>query len=146
MADTVLLFHSYFRWLVLFLFLDSLLFLIISLKNKNFSKMFKLLHKITSIAMSIQFLMGILLYSISPVVASALENMGKAMKDKELRFFSVEHTLTMILALGLFHASNAKIKKDEIPFELKYKFIASSYVILIVFFSIGIPWFRPFLR
>jgi hypothetical protein len=108
--------------------------------------MFKLLHKITSIAMSIQFLMGILLYSISPVVASALENMGKAMKDKELRFFSVEHTLTMILALGLFHASNAKIKKDEIPFELKYKFIVSSYVILVVFFSIGIPWFRPFLR
>ena len=146
MADIVLLFHSYFRWLVLFLFLDSLLFLIISLKNKNFSKMFKLLHKITSIAMSIQFLMGILLYSISPVVASALENMGKAMKDKELRFFSVEHTLTMILALGLFHASNAKIKKDEIPFELKYKFIVSSYVILVVFFSIGIPWFRPFLR
>ena len=146
MADTVLLFHSYFRWLVLFLFLDSSLFLIISLKNKNFSKIFKLLHKITSISMSIQFLIGILLYSISPIVASALENMGKAMKDKELRFFSVEHTLTMILALGLFHASNAKIKKDEIPFENKYKFIVSSYVILIVFFSIGIPWFRPFLR
>ena len=146
MAEIVLLFHSYFRWLVLFLFLDSLLFLIVSLKNKNFSKLFKLLHKFTSIAMSIQFLIGILLYSISPVVASALENMGKAMKDKELRFFSVEHTLTMILALGLFHASNAKIKKDEIPFENKYKFIVSSYVILIVFFSIGIPWFRPFLR
>jgi hypothetical protein len=96
--------------------------------------------------MSIQFLIGILLYSVSPVVASALENMGKAMKDKELRYFSVEHTVTMILALGLFHASNAKIKKDEISFENKYKFIVSSYVILIVFFSIGIPWFRPFLR
>ena len=146
MADLVLLFHSYFRWIVLFLFLDSFLFLIISLKNKNFSKIFKLLHKITSIAMSIQFLIGILLYSVSPVVASALENMGKAMKDKELRYFSVEHTVTMILALGLFHASNAKIKKDEISFENKYKFIVSSYVILVVFFSIGIPWFRPFLR
>jgi hypothetical protein len=146
MADLVLLFHSYFRWIVLFLFLDSFLFLIISLKNKNFSKIFKLLHKITSIAMSIQFLIGILLYSVSPVVASALENMGKAMKDKELRFFSVEHTVTMFLALGLFHASNAKIKKDEISFENKYKFIVSSYVILVVFFSIGIPWFRPFLR
>jgi hypothetical protein len=146
MADLVLVFHSYFRWFVLFLFFDSLIFLIISLKNKNFSKFFKLLHKITSIAMSIQFVIGILLYSISPLVASALGDMGKAMKDKELRYFSVEHTLTMFLALGLFHASNAKIKKDEIPFENKYKFIVSSYVILIVFFYIGIPWFRPFLR
>jgi hypothetical protein len=146
MADLVLLFHSYFRWFVLFLFFDSLLFLFISLKNKNFSKLFKLLHKITSIAMSIQFVIGIILYSVSPIVASALEDMGKAMKDKELRFFSVEHTVTMFLALGLFHASNAKIKKDEIPFENKYKFIVFSYAILIVFFSIGIPWFRPFLR
>lgn len=72
--------------------------------------------------------------------------MASAMKTKELRFYAVEHNLIMFLAVGLFHASQAKIKKEEIPFEKKYKFILAIYLILILFFAIGIPWNRPLFR
>jgi hypothetical protein len=118
----------------------------ISIKNKDFSKFFKISHRIASIAISIQFVVGILLYFISPLISGALNDMAAAMKDKELRFFAVEHNLIMFLAVGLFHASQAKIKKDEILFDKKYKFIVAVYLILILFFVVGIPWNRPLFR
>ncbi len=146
MAENVLIFHSYFRWAILLPFVLSFIFLIISIKNKEFSITFKNLHRIASIAISIQFVIGILLYSISPVISIALSDMASAMKIKELRFYAVEHNVIMFLAVGLFHASQAKIKKQEIPFEKKYKFILAVYLILILFFAIGIPWNRPLFR
>jgi hypothetical protein len=37
------------------------------------------------------------LYMVSPIVQSALADMGSAMKDKMLRFWAVEHIAVMIL-------------------------------------------------
>jgi hypothetical protein len=146
MAENVLIFHSYFKWAIFLPFFLSFVFLMVSLKNKEFSYIFKTFHKIASITISIQFVIGILVYFTSPLISGALNDMAAAMKDKDLRFYAVEHNLIMFLAVGLFHASQAKIKKEEIPFDKKYKFVLAVYLICIIFIVIGIPWNRPLFK
>src|SRR6185295_158588 len=54
------------------------------------------------IAMDSQFLLGLILYfGLSPVTGQFLANMGEAMKNKELRFYGVEHFALMLSALVL---------------------------------------------
>jgi hypothetical protein len=64
------------------------------------------------IAMDMQLLWGLTLYfGISPVVQVALSDMGAAMRDKTLRFYAVEHSVLMLIAVALLHIGFAKAKK-----------------------------------
>src|SRR5437763_16766186 len=50
--------------------------------------------------LDLQVLLGLILYLVeSPITKAAFENMPAAMKDHELRFFAVEHTTYMFIAL-----------------------------------------------
>src|SRR5262245_41067722 len=57
----------------------------------------------------LQFLLGILLLFISPIAHAAWTDMAGAMRDRMLRFFSIEHTVMMVLALGLAEAGMARV-------------------------------------
>jgi len=63
-----------------------------------------LLQRIAMIAADLQLTIGLLLYFVwSPQTASAMKNMGAAMKDKELRFWAVEHGTLMLLSIVFVH-------------------------------------------
>src|SRR5205085_1209448 len=54
--------------------------------------------------LDLQFLLGLILYLVeSPITRAAFQNMPAAMKDHELRFFTVEHTTYMLIALVAAH-------------------------------------------
>ena len=147
MPEILLLFHSYFRWIVVITFLISIFFLINSYKSKVFLDTFKKIHKIFSIALSIQFLIGLILYGFSPITMRVFTDFGSVMKDKDLRFFAVEHNFIMTLALALSHIANAKLKKESLDFQKQFKIILIFYVLIIILFTIGIPWNnRPLFR
>jgi len=98
------------------------------------------------IGMDLQLLVGLVLYfAVSPLVKMAFQNMAVAMKDHELRFFTVEHTTYMILAVVLTHLGAVLSRKGKTD-RAKYRSAAICYAISLLLILAGIPWWRPLLR
>jgi hypothetical protein len=76
----------------------------------------------------------------------ALGDMGAAMKVKELRFFTVEHTTFMLIAIVLAHIGSIRAKRaatDALKYRRMLVWYAASFLVLLV----GIPWvLRPLFR
>jgi len=97
-------------------------------------------------AMDLEFLLGLLLYfGASPVTRMAFQNMAVAMKDHEMRFFTIEHTTYMFLALVLAHVGGVLSRKAKTDLA-KYRGAAICYGLSFLLMLAGIPWWRPFLR
>lgn len=67
--------------------------------KKPFQAASKKIALFTMIAAHLQLVLGLILYFISPLVNTALADMGKAMKDAALRFWAVEHLSTMLIGI-----------------------------------------------
>jgi hypothetical protein len=98
------------------------------------------------IAMDLQLLIGLFLYfGASPITRAALANLGEAMKNQESRFFAVEHTTLMLLAVICAHVGAALSRKGRTDLT-KYRGAAIAYIISLLLVLGGIPWWRPLLR
>ncbi|HTV01012.1 MAG TPA: hypothetical protein VMF13_10755 [Luteitalea sp.] len=62
-------------------------------------------------ALRLQFLLGVALLFISPLAQAAWSDFGAAMANKGLRFFIVEHTSMMFVAIGMAEAGMAKVSR-----------------------------------
>lgn len=61
-----------------------------------------------------QLLIGFLLYVFfSPITQAAFANFGGAMKDRQLRFYAVEHISAMMLAFAVIMATRVRSKRIE---------------------------------
>ena len=97
-------------------------------------------------AMDVQFVIGIILYFwASPTTQVAFQNMALAMKDHELRFFSVEHVTYMFIAVVLAHVG-AGISRKAKTDRAKYRGATIAYTLSLLLMLAGIPWWRPLLR
>ncbi|GGF62693.1 hypothetical protein [Wenyingzhuangia marina] len=87
-----------------------------------------------------QFLVGLITYYVSPWYET-LRNvgMGNAMKNAELRLMSVEHPLTMIIAIALITVGWSRHKKltDD---KAKFKSFAIFYGLGLILILARIPW------
>jgi len=98
------------------------------------------------ITMDVQLLIGLILYfGVSPVTKMAFQNMAAAMKVHELRFFAVEHTTYMLLAVILAHVGGAISRKGKTD-RGKYRGASVCYILSLLLMLAGTPWFRPLLR
>ena len=86
-----------------------------------------------------QFLVGGILYFISPMSKAGLNNIGAAMKDSTLRLYTIEHPLMMILAIIFITIAYSKSKKD-ISSHLKYKIKSIYSGLALVLILSRIPW------
>ncbi len=97
-------------------------------------------------AMTLQLVLGLVLWFISPLIAVARSNMGAAMKDPSLRYFTVEHATVMLIALTLAHIGAARTRRATDP--------AAKRRTMLIFFGLatacvlyGVPWAsRPLVR
>jgi hypothetical protein len=97
-------------------------------------------------AMTLQLVLGLVLWFTSPFVALARQNMGAAMKDPALRFFTVEHATAMFVALALTHIGAARARRATEP--------AAKRRTMLIFFGLAtaavlwaVPWAsRPLVR
>ena len=87
----------------------------------------------------IQFLIGGVLYFVSPMSTSGLNDLGAAMKDRTLRLYTLEHPLTMILAIVLITMAYSKSKKN-ISSHLKHKIKSIYFGFALVLILSRIPW------
>jgi hypothetical protein len=104
-----------------------------------------------TIALDLQFLLGLLLYFVfSPITQAAMHDFGAAMADRGLRFWAVEHITGMFIGIALAHVGRSKIHKtgsDDRRQRLAATFFTLS--ILVILASIpwpGLPYGRPLLR
>jgi hypothetical protein len=138
--------HSYWRWLVL---LAGAAAVIMGMagwaKRLPFAPWGSRVSRLFVIAMDVQLVLGLWLYAVSPLVRDAWRNMAAAMKQHELRFFAVEHTMTMLIAVVLAHVGSWRCKRA--PDDLgKYRNVLGWYLASLVVILAGIPWWRPLFR
>jgi len=97
-------------------------------------------------AMDVQFVIGIILYFwLSHVTQVAFQNMALAIKDHELRFFSVEHVAYMFIAVVLAHVGAAVSRRAKTD-RAKYRGATIAYSLSLLVMLAGIPWWRPLVR
>jgi hypothetical protein len=143
----LLSFHSFLRWVVL---AGGLVALIVAASGwsgaKTTNAPLRRFSLIFVASMDLQFLLGLVLYfGASPLVHQALQNMSAAMKVKELRFFAVEHTTAMLIALVLAHLGGALARKAK-TVTSQYRNATICFGLSLIAMLIGIPWFRPLFR
>jgi len=141
-----LVLHGYWRWVVLLTMLAAILVSLAGLvQRRPFAPAGRLTAVFAIAMLDVQFLIGLVLYGISPLVRSALGNMGAAMKNQELRFVTVEHLAGMLLAITLAHVGFALAKRARRD-ETKNRRIFIFYTISVLVMAASIPWWRPLFR
>ena len=139
---TILIVHSWLRWAVLAAGLAAA-FRGGTDRNDTGGKWFTIL-------LDVQFLLGLLLYFVlSPITGAAFEDFGAAMRVPQLRFFAVEHTLGMVLALTLAHIGRARVRKAAPERRGRTALIFYGLALVIILASIpwpGMPAGRPLFR
>ncbi len=135
--------HNIVRWIIVLGGLYAIITSLQGLFTKGiWSENNKRAGLIFTSALNLQFILGLILFFISPIAQGAMKNMAEAMKVKELRFFVAEHWVTMILALLAAQLGYSLAKRATTD---RAKFIRSSigYVLAGILIVIGIPWWRP---
>jgi hypothetical protein len=144
MYQTLLGIHSLFRWLVVI----SLLYTIYRASKgwhfgKPFLKLDNFVRHTTATIAHIQLILGIWLYFISPVVDYFLHNFSDAVHLREIRFFGMEHSLMMFVAIVIITIGSAKAKRKPTDKE-KFKTMVIWFSIALFIIVLNVPWkFSP---
>ena len=146
----VLFLHNLLRWLILFFALVTIVNSVSGMGGKKpFTGGNKRVAMFLMICCDIQLVLGLALYFMGPwwtVLTS-----GGAMSNKMNRFFSVEHTFGMLVAIVLIHLGYAATKKniaDKAKFSRLFWFTLVALLIILGTIPwpgremIGRPWFR----
>lgn len=142
MLNGILHAHSGLRWIVLILIVLTVINSFMKWKSKptEVSSGDNSLFRMNLISAHIMILLGIALFFLSPRVAFDPDTMKVAAK----RFFAVEHSLTMIIAVVLMTIGNVKMKKAA-SVANKYKQIFIYNLVALILILAMIPWpFRGF--
>lgn len=132
--------HSILRWVVLLTALWALARVWAGLlKHSAWSKKDRIAGLAFSSSLNLQFVIGIVLYGISPLTKAAMTNFGAAMKDGMLRFYAVEHPTMMFLAVVLAQVGFSLSKRHG---DDRGKFVRAAifYTIAFVLVLAAIPW------
>ena len=136
--------HSLFRWLVL-----AAIFYAIyrAYKGWLFDQPFTVfdnrVRHISATIAHIQLIFGVWLYFISPIVQYFLDNYKTAIHERQIRFFGMEHSSMMLLAIIIITIGSA-VSKRKTSDKAKFRTLAISYTIAIIIILLNIPWsFSP---
>lgn len=134
--------HNFLRWVVLVLALMTVVKSFSAMSGKKaFTAADKKMSLFFMISMDIQLLLGLFLYFTGAWGMKNIQNLGMAevMKDANSRFFAMEHTVGMLLAIIFAHVAYAFAKKtmdDNAKFKKIFLFSLLSLVVMLA----SIPW------
>ena len=96
-----------------------------------------------TISIDIQLLLGLLLYIfLSPITKAALRDFGAAMGVADSRFFALEHTFFMLLAVIFAHLGSALPRRVDQDLA-KFRRAALWFTLALLLILLGMPWARP---
>jgi len=142
MYTTIQFLHSYWAYLVLLIVLLATFNALAGFfsKREYGAKDFRI-SLFALIVTHIQFLIGLILYFVSPLGLQNISNvgMGAVMKDSTFRLYAVEHPLIMLLTVIFITIGYSKHKKKLLS-SGKFKTLAIFYTIALVLMLSRIPW------
>ncbi len=135
-----LLTHSWLRYLVLFFGVFLLVTSFVAMRRgRSWAAVDERAHVRFLAVLDVQTLLGLLLYFVlSPFTAATFADLGAAMKNPALRFFGVEHILTMLLAVVVAHVGRVRSKKREGGARHRTTFVTQCAWLLLTLSAI--PW------
>jgi hypothetical protein len=144
--NIVLALHNIMRWVVVIGgVLAAVRALYGWLSSRPWRQLDNQLGLIFTVSLDIQVLLGLLLYFVlSPITSGNLSNMGELMSDAGARFYLVEHSLIMLVALVLAHVGRALSRRAEDD-RGKHMRAAIFFTLAILLVLALIPWNRPLL-
>lgn len=126
--------HSGLRWILLFALVYAIFNAFSKKKNGTFEAKDKMISLFAFIVSHVQLLIGLVLY-----VMEQRWTGFSHMKVTILRFFAVEHTLGMVIAIALITIGYSKSKKAATD-EKKFGKIGVFYLIALILILVSIPW------
>ena len=152
MYSAALLVHSWIRWIVLIVGILAVARAAAGMTGrKPWTAADDRGTLLFTIALDIQMIVGLLLYAwLSPITRAAFANMAAAMRNPALRFWVMEHSVGMIMALALAHVGRVVIKrKSEAGDKHRLAVMFFGVAMLVILMSVPWPWGanpRPLLR
>ena len=140
MYNLIVSLHSILRWLILLFAIIVIVQAFIGMtKRKPFLKGNKRAPLYLLISADLQLLAGLYLYFIGPWFGMLKTAGGEVMKNAGQRFFTVEHTVAMLLAIILIHVGYSNTKKN-IDDDRKYKRLFWFTLVALIIILASIPW------
>lgn len=144
MYQTLTFYHSTMRWLVLV----SLLYAIYRAYkgytlNAKFSSTDNSIRHWTATIAHIQLVIGIILYTQSPIIKYFWQNFNEAIHNIDTTFFGLLHIILMLTAIILITIGSALSKRKTTDKD-KFKTMLLWFLIALIIIFIAIPWpFSP---
>lgn len=137
--QVLLILHNLIRWLILiFAFWTVISALTGLFAKREYSASDGRSNFFFMLSMDIQLLIGLILY-FSNGWFESLKHIGESMKDPMVRFFTMEHSVMMIIAWVLVHAGRVSVKKVKTS-QAKFKKTLLFFGIALLIILIAIPW------
>jgi hypothetical protein len=150
---SILFLHSLTRWLVLVGGAWLVLASIASLSRSGTVGVspLRLPWRIYMGGIHLQFLLGLALLFVSPLALATWADMGAAMKIRPMRFFALEHTTMMIVALVVAQMGSARARRaGDLRRAARTSLVFGSISLLLILAAIPWPFMgdiaRPWLR
>ena len=132
--------HNLLRYVIVILLIVTIVKSFIGwFGKKDYTPLDNKLSLFLLISSHIQLLIGLGLYFMSPIVKVALSDMGKSMGDANLRFWSVEHILSMIVGIAIITLGRIMAKKGKND-GAKFRRQAVYFVLAMVLIFSAVPW------
>ncbi len=146
MYSVVLSLHNIVRWVALILgILVALKSILGWIQGADWTELDRKFGMYFTISMDIQLLLGLLLYLfLSPLTTIAFRDFSTAMGNSGIRFFAIEHAITMLLAIVFVHLGSALPKRVD-ESKIKHRRAAIWFTLAVVALLLGMPWMRPLL-
>jgi len=144
MYSIVLTLHSLVRWIVVILALAAVVRAFIGWLGKQaWTPLDDRLGMWYTISLDVQLLLGLVLYIfLSPLAQAAFRDFGAAMSNPVLRFFAVEHILTMVVAVILAHVGRA-LSRRATEAQARHRRAVILYGLATLVILVAVPW--PFM-
>jgi len=132
--------HSILRWVVLLLLLVAIFNSLVA-GQRPFIRTDARTGSILVGFADFMLLIGLVLWYFGPWGYKLIESMGMSavMKDPYTRFFAIEHTTGMLLAIIVLHIGKAQGRK-AISDKAKHKRTLLFYLIALLIILVSIPW------
>lgn len=132
--------HSVGRWIVLLLLLIAIFNSLVAGK-RPFIKSDARTGTLLVIFTDLMFLIGLALWYFGARGLHVMQggNMSEVMKNPGLRFFAVEHSVGMLIAIILIHIGKAQARK-QISDKAKHKRTLLFYLLALLIILATIPW------
>lgn len=134
--------HSLLRWVILILLVIAIVKSYTGMTaGKPFSAGDKKVGLFLMISAHTTLLVGLYLWFFGPWGVASIGNLGfgAVMKDRVLRYYAVEHTTGMLIAIVLITIGRGVAKK-RIPDVVKYKRTFWFFLIALVIILATAPW------